>query len=240
MNHHTFQTEGTYQIGVEIEDIPGNSAKVPNVYTYTYDITPPEITFTSVFQNTSDFYHRGNESWILVEMKLTERVTEVNNQLHFSTDDVTSYEKIDECTYILNVSSAALTATETIVFNLLSDELRDLSNLSNSRSQDFVWIFDDVPPTFDVTCDAFATSAENVVTFVLRNSKISKHPESIVTLTEQDLVYDRESLELVDLISPSENILSTMMNGTNGENLTTNKVVYLATFNTSYQLVPFT
>ena len=32
LNHHTFETEGTYQIGVEIEDIAGNRAKVPNVY----------------------------------------------------------------------------------------------------------------------------------------------------------------------------------------------------------------
>jgi len=175
-----------------------------------------------VIQNTTDFYHRGNESWILVEMK-SERVVEVNHQLHFSTDDVTSYEKIDEFTYILNVSSHGVTENETIVFHLLPDELRDLSNLSNSRTQDFVWIFDDTPPTIDVTCDAFSASKENVVTFTVRNSGHSKHPESIVTLTEENLDYDRERLVLVDLVL-LENVSS----------------VYLATFNTSYQLVPFT
>ena len=175
-----------------------------------------------MIQNTTDFYHRGNESWILVEMK-SERVVEVNHQLHFSTDDVTSYEKIDEFTYILNVSSHGVTENETIVFHLLPDELRDLSNLSNSRTQDFVWIFDDTPPTIDVTCDAFSASKENVVTFTVRNSGHSKHPESIVTLTEENLDYDRERLVLVDLVL-LENVSS----------------VYLATFNTSYQLVPFT
>ena len=77
-------------------------------------------------------------------MKLTERTIEVNAGLHFSTSDVTSYEKVDEHTYVLNVSSAGVTETETIAFNLLPDELRDLSNLSNSRSRDFVWIYDDV------------------------------------------------------------------------------------------------
>ena len=67
-------------------------------------------------------------------MKLSERVFEVNHQLHFSTDDVTSYEMIDEFTYILNVSSHGMNESEKIVFNLLPDELRDLSNLSNSRT----------------------------------------------------------------------------------------------------------
>ena len=64
---------------------------------------------------------------------------------------------------------------------------------------------------------------ENVVTFTVRNSRHSKQPESIVTLTEENLDYDRERLMLVDLVL-LENVSS----------------VYLATFNTSYQLVPFT
>ena len=193
------------------------------MYTYTYDITPPELTLTSLSQNTSHYFHRGNETWILVEMKLSEVCIEVNDVLHFSTDDVTSYEKVDELTYILNVSSVGRPENDTIVFNLLPDELRDLSNLSNSRTQDFVWIFDDIPPTIDVTCDAFSASKENVVTFTVRNSRHSKQPESIVTLTEENLDYDRERLVLVDLVL-LENVSS----------------VYLATFNTSYQLVPFT
>lgn len=99
LNTHTFEVEGTYQIGLEVEDIAGNIGNNPNVYTYTYDITPPEITLTSVSQNTSDFYHRGNESWILVEMRLSEVCDEVNTELHFSTDDVSSYEKIGELRY---------------------------------------------------------------------------------------------------------------------------------------------
>ena len=55
LDNWTFVNEATYQIGVEIEDVPGNQAKVPNVYTYTYDITPPEITLRSVTQNTTNF-----------------------------------------------------------------------------------------------------------------------------------------------------------------------------------------
>ena len=144
--------------------------------------------------------------------------------------------------YILNISRDSEPQNDTVIFNLLPDEFRDRSNLSNPRTRDFVWIVDDVAPTFDVICDAFSNVTESDVRFVLRNSKSFYYPESMVTLTEQDLIYDRDRLQLVELTYRS-NPDGTGHDGSD-ENMTRTlvfeSVVYTAKFRTSYQLVPFT
>lgn len=146
------------------------------------------------------------------------------------------------CRYILNISRDRDPQNDSVIFNLLPDEFRDRSNLSNPRTRDFVWIVDDVAPTFDVICDAFSNVTESDVRFVLRNSKSFYYPESMVTLTEQDLIYDRDRLQLVELTYRS-NPDGTGHDGSD-KNMTRTlvfeSVVYTAKFRTSYQLVPFT